>query len=242
MPNPPKRFSHLEWRDEPPRRLGAGDFLRLKAHWARNVYEDGTTSRWYQVESVWPPFLDAVVLLLYHRPRAGEPLVCLRRSIRPAITLRQNQPALRQLDRASFAGEFWELPAGGVEPPDLANGPAGLRKCARREAWEEAGLELGEEAFAELGEAPFSAPAMCTERLHYLAAEVDPDQARPPEGDGHPMEEGAEIRFLALSAALAWCRQGKILDTKTELGLWRLGQWLGQPPCGSGLPGQGEEA
>jgi ADP-ribose pyrophosphatase len=82
------------------------------------------------------------------------------------------------------------------------------------------------DSFFTLGPAPFSAPAFCPERLHYLAARVDPTQAQPPHGDGHPMEDGAEVRFLALPQALAWCGSGRILDGKTELGLRRLEEWL----------------
>jgi ADP-ribose pyrophosphatase len=40
------------------------------------------------------------------------------------------------------------------------------------------------------------------------------------------MEDGAEVRFLSLEQALAWCASGRIIDGKTELGLRRLADWL----------------
>jgi ADP-ribose pyrophosphatase len=44
------------------------------------------------------------------------------------------------------------------------------------------------------------------------------------------MEQGAAVDFVGLETALAWCREGVILDLKTEVGLFRLSQWLAGPP------------
>jgi ADP-ribose pyrophosphatase len=232
-----KRYSRL-LLEAPPEILAQGGFLTLTRQTVRNQYEDGSQSRAYAVETVHPRFLDAVVLLLYARsgPSPDQVRVALRRGVRPVVALRSETPSLARQDQKQFSGAFWELPAGGIEPEDLAPQGPGLAGRASLEAWEEAGLRVAPEAFVSLGPAPFFAPAFCPERLHYLAAEVDPTQAAPPPGDGHPMEEGAQARFLDLDEALSWCAQGVILDGKSELGLRRLRQWLagqGQHPPGS---------
>lgn len=212
----------------PPEVLARGGFLTLARQNVRSRFDDGSLGPAYAVESVHPPFLDAVVLLLFARDPAtpGGALVALRRGARPVVALRSQDERLAGLDDAPFSGAFWELPAGGVEPADLAPGGPGLAGRASQEAWEEAGLRVPAASFFGLGPSPFFAPAFCPERLRYLAAEVDPGQAAPPPGDGHPMEEGAQARFLGLEEALSWCAQGVILDGKTELGLWRFRDWL----------------
>lgn len=218
----------------PPEVFARGRFLTLTSQSVRSRFEDGSLGRNYAVETVHPPFLDAVVLLLFAReeamPSPSGARVALRRGVRPVVALRSQSPALAGLDEAPFSGAFWELPAGGVEPADLSPGGPGLTGRASLEAWEEAGLAVAPESFFDLGPCPFFAPAFCPERLRYLAAEVDPARAVPPVGDGHPMEEGAEARFLDLDEALSWCAQGIIVDGKTELGLWRLRQWLREQP------------
>jgi ADP-ribose pyrophosphatase len=221
-----KRFSRL-LPASPPEVLACGGFLTLTRQSVRNQYEDGSQSRAYAVETAQPRFLDAVLLLYTHSgPSAAEVRVVLRRGVRPVVALRSETPGLAAQDQEPFSGAFWELPAGGIEPPDLAPQGPGLAGRASQEAWEEAGLRVAPGEFFSLGPAPFFAPAFCPERLHYLAAEVDPAQAAPPPGDGHPMEEGAEARFLPLDEALSWCARGVILDGKSELGLRRLRQWL----------------
>jgi ADP-ribose pyrophosphatase len=39
------------------------------------------------------------------------------------------------------------------------------------------------------------------------------------------MEEGADLCFLSIDQALAWCRQGRIIDLKSEVGLNRFKDW-----------------
>ncbi|MBI5524281.1 MAG: hypothetical protein HY910_16775 [Desulfarculus sp.] len=227
-----KRLQGLEWEQQPQDELGRGSFLTLRRRRLRSLYQDGSRSVWYEVETVHPPFLDAVVLLLFAKHDGQIPLVALRRSVRPSVALRAGVPQLARLDGREWSGALWELPAGGIEPADLEPGGLGLRGRASQEALEETGLAVPAQAFVGLGPSSFSAPAFCPERLHYLAAAVDPRQAQPPEGDGHPMEDGAEVRFLDLREALAWCASGRILDGKTELGLRRLADWLGFPGAG----------
>ncbi len=226
MSSEDKRLQSLEWDQAQGAELFRGGFLTVSRRRVRGRFQDGAATAWYEVETVSPPFLDAVVLLLYAR-QAGRPdRVVLRRAARPAVALRSQHPLLLGLDGGPCSGLIWELPAGGVEPSDLAPGGMGVLGRASREALEEAGFALAAADFHPLGPPPLSAPAFCPERLHYLAAAVDPAQAQTARGDGHPMEEGAQLCLLELDQALAWCASGRIVDGKTELGLRRLADWL----------------
>lgn len=216
------RFERLEWDPAKPEVLGWDGFLGLSRRRVRNRYAGGGASAWYEVETCHPRFVDAVVLVL-HGPG---PVVALRRSLRPASCLSPNNPAAPPTRTAAGDGALWELPAGGVEPSDLAPGGRGIEGRAVTEAWEEAGLRLSRQELKPLGPPMFSAPAFTPERLSYFAARVDPDAAARPPGDGHPMEEGAELRFVELEQALNWCRQGVVGDTKSEVGLRRLADYL----------------
>ena len=78
-----------------------------------------------------------------------------------------------------------------------------------------------------LGAASFPSPGSLAEKFHFLAVEVGADAvAEPPAGDGSPMEEGADTRWLDLDEALAACVKGELDDLKTELGLRRFSDWL----------------
>jgi ADP-ribose pyrophosphatase len=225
-PKQPPKITHLEMGLEKPDILSWGGFLTLQRHRMRNVFQDGGASPWYELESVHPPFLDAVVLVLYAPQPGGDALVALRRGVRPSLVLRALDENLRQVDGGPLSGITWELPAGGVEPHDLEPGGAGLKGRACLEAWEEAGLTIQEDDLFPLGPPSFAAPAFCNERLHFLAARVDPDTAQPPPGDGHPMEQGGGMAFVALKEALEWCHKGRIMDIKSEVGLLRLAELL----------------
>jgi ADP-ribose pyrophosphatase len=226
-PNQPHKISHIEKSPDPPDTLGWGGFLTLKRHKMRNVFKGGGASPWYQLESTHPPFMDAVVLILYAPQPDGETLVALRRGVRPSLVLRAQKPALKQMDGGPLSGVTWELPAGGVEREDLEPGGVGVKGRAVLEAWEEAGLKVSEEELFPLGPSSFSAPALSHERLHFLAARVvDPAAAQPPPGDGHPMEQGGEMAFISLQGALEWCHKGRIMDLKSEVGLNRLARFL----------------
>lgn len=222
----PPSISHIEQSPDRPDTLGWGGFLTLKRHKMRNVFKDGGASDWYLLESTHPPFMDAVVLVLYAPRPEGDALVALRRGVRPSLVLRAQNPALKEMDGGALSGVTWELPAGGVEPHDLEPGGAGVRGRAVIEAWEEAGLNVSEDGLTPLGPPSFSAPALCYERLHFLAAQVDPDSVQHPPGDGHPMEQGGEMAFVSLKGALEWCREGRIMDLKSEVGLNRLARLL----------------
>jgi ADP-ribose pyrophosphatase len=219
-------ISHLEMGPNGPQTIGQGGFLTLMGCQMRNVFTDGNASDWYQLECVIPPFNDAVVLILYAPLVNGDVLVAMRRGVRPSLFLRSSNQTLRKIDGEALTGITWELPAGGVERQDLEPGGAGFKGRAVLEAWEEAGLKIKRDDLFPLGPPAFSAPAICYERLHFLAAKVDPDTAQAPPGDGHPMEQGGGMSFISLKEALEWCRKGRIMDLKSEVGLKRLAELL----------------
>ena len=113
---------------------------------------------------------------------------------------------LRQY-RYATGGWLWELPAGKIdnrEPP---------LDTARRELAEEAGREAA--AWQELG-FMHSSPGILTEVVYlYLARNLTPTAI------GHEHEEVIEVHWLPLGEALTWCRDGRISDAKTLIGLFR---------------------
>ena len=203
-----------------------GNFLRLNRHTLRNLYDDGAKSPWYQVESAQVPFIDAVVLILYATQTGKPASVFLRKSLRPAVAVRRFDPLHYKVDKAELDGELWELPAGGIEPVDLAPGGGGRLARAVAEAWEEVGIRLEQSDLMPMGSPTYTCPAVTGERLYYYCAKVDPSTAQEPDGDGHPMESGSEVRLVSLPKALSWIEKGKVCDMKTEVGLMRLAHWL----------------
>ena len=113
---------------------------------------------------------------------------------------------LRQY-RYATGGWLWELPAGKIdnrEPP---------LDTARRELAEEAGREAAE--WRELG-FMHSSPGILTEVVYlYLARNLTPTAT------GHEHEEVIEVHWLPLTEVLTWCRDGRISDAKTLIGLFR---------------------
>lgn len=196
-------------------------FLRLRRLTLKNRYEDGHESAEYAYDLVERDALDAVAIVLYATRDDDEPLVCLRSALRPPLAF-----------RASYAipipetegAVLWEVPAGLVEPDE--RGEAGLAACASRETLEEVGLEVAPEAFTRLGPAACLSPGVMAEKLHFYVACVDPAQRKTPTEDGSPVEERAEVRFVALSEALAACRDGRVADLKTETAIRRLAERL----------------
>jgi 8-oxo-dGTP pyrophosphatase MutT (NUDIX family) len=218
----------IEFADQKAETLGWGHYFKLSRRKIRNLYSDDTKSDWYWVEAAHSPFYDAVVLLLYVES-PGEPVALyLRRSLRPAVAFRRFSPLHLQSDNGEHLAEIWELPAGGIEKVDLEPGGGGPRARAVAEAWEEAGFKVQEEDLIPLGKAPYSAPALAGERLNYYICKVNPEDAQPPQGDGHPMETGSELVLLPLPEALQWIDQGKVSDLKTEVGIRRFAAWLGK--------------
>ncbi len=221
-----KKFSHFEWSERNPRHLSHGAFLDVSEYQVRHCFSDGSHGPFYAVEAASPPCLDAVVLIIYTLDMPIQ--VLLRNGMRPAAAVRTRLVLPLGSDQ-SFPEIFWELPTGGVELHDWDKGAlAGLQHRSQQECWEETGLHLPAGDFFELGPSPFPTAAFSPERLHFMANRVTraivPDILPP--GDGHPMEEGSWVEWVELETALAWCRNGAIVDSKTELGLRRLQEFV----------------
>jgi ADP-ribose pyrophosphatase len=193
-------------------------FLRLRRLVLANRYPDGRTSAPYAYDVVERDAIDAVVLLL-HTAGEGEPRVCVRSSLRPPLVLR---PSYHPPLPGPSGNVLWELPAGLVEADE--RGLDGLRRCAARETLEETGFDVPPASFAPLGPPVYLTPGVLAEQVHFLAARVDPSLRGVPTEDGSPVEENAVVRLLPLAEALAACADGRIADSKTELGLRRLAE------------------
>ena len=193
-------------------------FLRLRRRRLRNRHPDGSTGAAYVYDSVDRRATDAVILVLHH-PSPEGPRVLLRTSLRPPLAFR-HELAVPLLADASPV--LWELPAGLVEPEE--KGAEGLLRCAVRETLEETGFDLEPEALRPLGEPLFLSPGVLAERVYFYEAEVRPEERGRPTEDGTPVEEGAAVRFFELGEAIA----GPLGDVKTELGLRRLRERLGE--------------
>ncbi|HEX8909563.1 MAG TPA: NUDIX hydrolase [Anaeromyxobacteraceae bacterium] len=196
-------------------------FLRLKRYRARNRREDGSRSPEYPIDVIDRPTLDAVAVCLWARGAAGVE-VLTRRGLRPAAYFRRGKRAVLP------EGEYLlveELVAGVLEPGE--EGLDALRRRACDEVREEAGLTVAPERFEPLGGPFFMLPGIASEKIHLVAAEVERGAGpavwpAPEVGDGSPLEEGAELRWRPLGAAVAACERGEIEDAKTELAFRRL--------------------
>ena len=109
--------------------------------------------------------------------------------------------------RHASGGWLWELPAGKLDPGETPF------STARRELREEAGIRADE--WTELGNM-HSSPGILAEIVHlYLARGL-----RPVARD-HESHEVIEIHWVPFVQALDWCRDSKIADAKTLIGLFR---------------------
>jgi len=196
--------------------------LRLRHRYRGNRYSSAYV--FYLVES---RFVDAVAVMIYTIDADSRVLVGLRRGVRPAIYLRRLDPYKAQLDKSVML-VYREIVAGGIEQHDLAT--IGVKGRACLEVREEAGFEVAPEDLVVLGEGTFSSPASGKEKLHYLAVRVELGDRRHAPGDGHPLEEVGDFEFHELAEAISWCRSGEICDSKTEIGLYRLANYLGYHP------------
>ena len=202
-------------------------FVRLRRLRLRHRYANGMYSQPYIFDVIEGHFADAVAVVLYYIDEDGKVCVGLRRGVRPSIYLRKNNPAKVSLDGMPRL-IYLELVAGGIEYKDLNT--LGINGRAAREVKEEAGYEVEAEELVELGGGSFSSPGFGMEKIYYRAVKVDPRKGMEPEGDGHPMEELGDFQFHELSKAISWCRSGEIEDAKTEIGLYRLANYLGYHP------------
>jgi len=202
-------------------------FIRVRRLRLRHHYGGGQYSKAYWFDLLEGPFVDAVTVVVYHIDTEKTTWVGLRRGVRPSIYLRKNNPAKASLD-ARLSLIYMELVAGGIEYGDLES--IGLAGRAALEVREEAGFEVKAEDMVNLGGGTFSSPGFGMEKIHYLAVQVDPNDGHEPQGDGHPLEEVGDFKFFKLTDAIIWCRLGKIEDSKTEIGLYRLADYLGYYP------------
>ena len=201
--------------------IGQGGFLAIRRLIMRNRREDGSRSREYLCDMVERPMgLDAVVVAVFTRAR-GPVEVLLRDALRPPLVLGRDGTSPTPLPDTRDRLRFPELVAGIIEAED--KGEDGVRRRAALEVAEEAGYQVRAADVLLLGAGTFPIPGLIAERWWLTAVEVAaPDQQGAPDGDGSPMEEGAESRWMPLDDAIAASVAGALEDTKTELTLRRL--------------------
>lgn len=209
LPDPPPIVLRQTGEDERPE----PGFLELRRVELVAHYPDGTESEPFSYDIVRRRCLDAAIVCA-HFLREGTRHVVLRSCIRPPAASRPMAPAHDAM--------FWELPAGLIEPGENP------RVAAARELYEEVGAKLEPSALRELGPWMFPVPGMIGEVHAYFHAEVDPAALHPPPGDDSPLEYGAALVMLPLREALEHCMSGRIRDLKTEVGLRRLRDLLGE--------------
>ncbi|PIE22467.1 MAG: NUDIX hydrolase [Planctomycetota bacterium] len=200
-------------------------FLKLYRYRVRNVYSDGSKSEPYPCDVISRPAVDAVTVVLFERSDAGI-RVGLRENLRPPIWLRRRNEAI-PFPEENPPSTLLETVAGVLEASDSEH-PKELGLCLRAaaECQEEVGLSVKPEAILPLGGASFPSPGVADEMVYFCAAQVDFALAQPPQGDGSTMEEVGGLVILKLHEAIARCRDGRIPDMKTEIGLIRLRDWL----------------
>ena len=202
-------------------------FIRVRRLRLRHLYDGDQHSATYTFDMIEGPFADAVVIVIYHIDDKGKVWVGLRRGVRPSIYLRKDDPGKALLDGLPRL-IYLEIVAGGIEYGDLDS--IGIDGRAAVEVREEAGFEVEAASLVSLGASTCSSPGSGMEKLHYRAVQVDPRQGMEPLGDGHPLEEVGDFQFHELSKAITRCRSGEIEDAKTEIGLYRLANYLGYHP------------
>lgn len=201
-------------------------FLRLRRLRVRHRYEDGSWSPVYACDVVSRRCTDAVAVVLWFRDGRGAVQVVLKEGVRPAVWLRREKDLPRPDPEAPLT--LPELVAGLLEEAD--RGAEGVARRAAAEAREEAGVDLPPAAFRPLGAASFPTPGAADERVEFQVAELPgPEALGRATGDGSAMEEGSRVLVLELAEAIRRCRDGRIPDMKTEIGLLRLAALLGVP-------------
>ena len=203
--------------------VGTGGFLAVRRLRLRNQRADGSVSAPYTSDAIVRPYgQDAVAAVIYARASAGVD-VLVREGIRPTVALIRDQ-SRAPLPESTQGPFVTELVAGILEEND--RGEAGLRTRAAAEVLEEAGYVVNPARVHILGAGAYPSAGALTEKLYFVAVEVDPTTQQALSGDGSPMEEDARTRWLSLDDAITACTRGDICDLKTELGLRRLREWL----------------
>lgn len=199
-------------------------FLWVRHVTLQNRYADGRRSQPYAYFMVERTLLDAVAIMLFRRAPAGHIEVVLRSQLRPPLAFRRSYdvPLLAE----GTGAVQWEVPAGLIERGE--RGEAGLFRRASAEVLEEVGFTLPPERFAMLGPASSLSPGLLAEKLHFVVAELTPDDRQVAAvGDGHAVEEGSVSVFVRLEEALAAVDAGLVHDVKTEVALGRLARRVG---------------
>lgn len=172
------------------------------------TYPDGVSSPPFRFDLATRRAIDAVIVAA-HFDRDGVRHVYLRSCPRPALMVHDGDGGPRE-------GNLWELAAGLVEPGESP------RRGAARELHEELGFAVDEERLLPLGGFTYPAPGFIAERHYFFHVAVDPARQAPPLEDGSWLERQALVVSCPLEDALAHCREGRIVDAKTELALRRL--------------------
>jgi ADP-ribose pyrophosphatase len=204
-------------------------FLKVRRYMLRNTFSDGSVSEPYACDVLSRRSVDAVAVVLWHKDAEGKPWVHYREGTRPAVWLRRlKQDQLTYPDAQGY-DLVGEIVAGVLEEGD--DGPEGVRSRGAVEAHEEAGYEVPVERVLPLGdEGFFPSPGVTDEKVYLCSAEVDPAERGHAHGDGSVHEEGTRMVSLPLKEAVRACREGKVPDAKTELGILRLADQLGYLP------------
>lgn len=202
-------------------------FLKIRRLQLRNHYRDGTASRVYPCDLLSRPGSDAVVAVLYELDARRRVRVLLRESPRAPVYLRRHKRFVHPDPRTYTS--LAEVVAGLVEESD-GPGEAGMQARAALESEEEVGVSAPPERFAVIGGETFASPGTGDEKIYFTAGSVAVDAAHAGGGDGSVMEECARVLVLDLADAIARCRDGRIPDMKTEVGLLRLADHLGYLP------------
>jgi len=192
-------------------------YLSLYRLTARSTYTDGTASAPYPYDAVLRKWLDAVAIILIAQIDS-EPAILLRAAVRPPMLIRHLAYTPIPAETAPVC--VWELPAGLIEPGD--EGESGIVRRAVYETLEETGFRIDAGQVRLLPGAPYVTPGVLPERIWFALVHVEDAEVREhPVGDGSPLEDHAECRWVALGRAIEMCDAGEIDDMKTELGIRR---------------------
>lgn len=197
-------------------------FLHLQRLRLVHVGPDGARSDPFPCDMVSRHQADAVAVVVWARAARGAVQVVLRENLRPPVWLRRTK-RFTQPDRRAF-DLVTEIVAGLLEPGD--SGPRGVARRAAAEVLEEAGFEVRPSAVRPLGGPHFPTPGITDEKVFFTHVEVDLASRGQPTGDGSVQERAGRVLVLPLEVALSRCRDGRIPDMKTEVGLGRLAALL----------------
>ncbi len=202
-----------------------GSFLKIDTNEVRFHYPDGSTAE-MKVDAISRKLPDAVVIIPYYKSEFDNKYyVYLRSCLRTAVAVADYSKTMRMTD---CNGNLFELPAGLVDEEEI--GELGLRQAVVRELKEEVGFDVAQESvrLQRLGFPMFSTPGIIAERLYFYSVNVDPNERGIPTEDGSPLEKGGIVELFSLHEVFEAIEDGKILDSKTEIGLNRLSNVLTQ--------------